>query len=780
MSSGSSRKPKNPPLLTRRVAMVWSLRLLLAAVLAAGLFISAVAVGIFGPMPSKKDLRAIHHDNASLIFDRQGELIGKYYDLNRNSIVLDSLPPFVSEALISIEDARYFEHAGIDWQSMGRVLIKTVLIGDESAGGGSTIPQQLAKNLYGRRNYRLGSIAINKTREIITAIKLEQIYEKDEILELYLNTVPFGENVFGIESASWRFFSKPAAEMKQEEAATLVGLLKANTYYNPRLHPERSLARRNLVLSQMQGAGFISALELDSLKATELRLDYQKRGPHDGLAPYFRAYVKREAESILAQAHPEQQYNLDRDGLRVYTTVHSRLQEHAEAAVQTELSQLQKRFAEDRGSRLSSKELDREIKRSPRYQKMLSRGLDEQSIMEEFEKTRPMNLFSWEGDEQIELSPKDSILYQAALLQIGLLSVDAQNGEILAWVGGIEERRYPYDHVMARRQVGSTFKPILFASALENGEDPCSYLSAAQVPLKEYDDWAPRNSNGSYDGYWSMQAALAKSINTAAVDLYLKTDYEALAETAKAMGISSDLPDYPSLALGTASMNVFELTQAYQAFPSLGRVHDLHTVKLILDRDGQLLYDARSETPGRTVLSPRSAGLLVRMMQSTVDSGTAIALRSRFGLQGELAGKTGTTQDGADAWFTGFSPRLLSTVWVGADNPSLHFSNSYWGQGSRSALPVWGRYMRFVQRDASLKAFHQKDFQMQDPALDELLDCASWVAEIPQPNFWERLFGTFGGNQRFEYWQDESVSPQAESKREKRRKRRKNRKKELL
>ncbi|RMG31899.1 MAG: penicillin-binding protein, partial [Bacteroidetes bacterium] len=464
-----------------------------------------VYTGCLGPLPTAEELRNIRHHTASEVYTADSVLMGKYYIENRSRVQYEDIAPSVIQALVATEDARFYEHNGVDARSLARVGIKSVLLGDESAGGGSTISQQLAKNLYPRRRaYGPFSMPVNKLKEMIIARRLEKVYSKEEILTLYLNTVPFGENVFGIAAAADRFFHESPARLKPEQAAVLVGMLKATTAYNPRLHPDKSLARRNVVLDQMHKYDYLPAEVADSLKALPLELNYHYITHNSGLAPYFREHLRHEIEQML-EGTP---YNLYTDGLKIYTTIDSRMQRYAEQAVATEMKRIQAAFFKHwQGRNPWGNEEDvilRAIKQSERYRMLKRQGLSEEEIRKSFEQPVPMSLFSWEGEQNKEMSPLDSLKYYNHFLHAGFMAMEPHTGFVRAWVGGIDHKYFQYDHVKSRRQVGSTFKPIVYAAALEQGIDPCEYISNERLVYKAYDDWSPGNADGNYEGAYSM------------------------------------------------------------------------------------------------------------------------------------------------------------------------------------------------------------------------------------------------------------------------------------
>ncbi|MEM7659015.1 MAG: transglycosylase domain-containing protein [Bacteroidota bacterium] len=481
------------------------------------LFQQMVVWGAFGKLPTEDELRHLKLPIASQVYSVDGKLLGRYFLEERDPLNWEELPqPFV-ETLLATEDVRFYSHQGSDWQAMLRVLFKTVLMGNESAGGGSTLTQQLAKNLYPRKGRGLFPLVVNKLREMETANRLERLYSKDEILLLYLNTVSFGENAFGLKVASQRFFGKAPNDLKREEMAVLVGMLKAPTSYNPRLHPLAARHRRNVVLQQMVRYEYLWPQMADSLMELPLEIQYHRNTHHQGVASYFREMLRQEM-LLWCKQHPKWDgghYNLYTDGLIIHTTIHSDLQKMAESAVAEQMKRIQRNFSQDwryaRHSPVPESLVQQAMRVSPRYRSWQQEGYTEIEIDSLFDLPVPMRLFSWQEDSLRGVSPKDSIRYEAELLHCGLLAMDPQNGHVRAWVGGIQHDQFQFDHVRAARQSGSTFKPLVFATALEEGYSPCEYIANEQVSFARYDNWTPKNADRSYGGEYSLQGALTHS-----------------------------------------------------------------------------------------------------------------------------------------------------------------------------------------------------------------------------------------------------------------------------
>ncbi|MEJ8800835.1 penicillin-binding protein 1A [Pontibacter sp. H249] len=752
-------------------------KLALVGILILVLFYFAIYTGFMGGMPSTKELQSVHNNTASEVYAAGGELLGRYYIQDRTNVKYADISPAAIDALIATEDVRFYNHNGVDARSLGRVLVKSLLMQNESSGGGSTLSQQLAKNLYPRKNYWFGDMLVNKLREMIIARKLETLYTKEQILELYLNTVPMGGNLYGIERSAQRFFNKPASELKTEEAAVLIGMLKATTTYNPRLSPERSQTRRNIVLSQMAKYEFLTPEQADSLKQLPLKLNYKVVTHNDGIAPYFREQLRLELVEWAASKKKKngQPYNLYKDGLKIYTTIDAGMQRHAEAAVRKQMAQLQKTFNAHWGGRNpwgnNSDVIQQAMLRSERYKKMKAAGASDGDIAKAFREPRKMQVFSWAGNIQRTLSPMDSIVYYQRFLNSGLFSVEPHTGYVRAWVGGVNHNVFKYDHVRAKRQVGSTFKPIVYAAALERGLKPCDYFPNERITFETNDQWSPRNANEQYGGEYTMRGALAHSVNTVSAQIIMKTGVDKTISMAHRLGVKSDLPAVPSLALGTADLSLQEMVTAYATFANRGlRVDPVYITK-ITDREGNIIRQHQDGRDVKRVISEQTAAVMLYLMQGVVEEGSANKLRTQYGLQMDIAGKTGTTQDNADGWFIGITPQLVTGVWVGGQSPQVRFRTLELGQGSRTALPIWGDYIRRIAIDPAYKGYYNSRFDRLPPSILSSLDCESYRAEPPRENFLERVFNTVTGKaaQSFEEWK-ESWKERRKERREKRKK----------
>jgi len=610
-------------------------------------------------------------------------------------------------------------------------------------------------------------------KEIIIANRLERVYSKMELLTLYLNTVPFSENVFGLEVASKRFFSKSPIDLNIQEAAALMGTLKANTLYNPRKATEKVRVRRNLVLQQMvenshltqeiirlspihkKNIGHITKANLSALINSPLVINYNPIIKNEGIAPYFQIHVKKELDNILRKLKKDngQLYNIDIDGLKVYTTLDTRLQRHAEEAMLEHLSYLQKNYSSQwKNQPIAGEEDAIELmkKQSLRYQQLKLRGYTENAIKKDFNTPISMVLFNYDGEEEpVLMSPLDSLRYYFRILQVGFVALDPSNGNIKSWIGGVDFTHFKYDHVMSRRQTGSVFKPLVYTAALLNGRDPCEQIPNQLQMYHEYkkhewdkkqygrvdpephilpngkdeDDWLPQNADGKYGGSYSMAGALTNSINSITVKLVFEVGVKSVINLARKLGIYSPIPNEPSIGLGAAEISLLEMVSAFSVYPNLGTRHSPRGIKKIVDGKGRVIYEAPNIN-GNRVIPSDTALIMLNMLQSVATFGTASRLRWQYGLENKpIAGKTGTSQFHADGWFIGFNPKLIAGAWVGGDSRLVRFRNFEWGQGAATALPVWGKFMQKVYQDSSLTTYNTGEFPLLDPSVASKLNC---------------------------------------------------------
>lgn len=691
--------------MSRSVKILW--RVFLGAFAFFILLVTAISLGWLGYMPSMKELENPQSAVSSEVYASDGSLLGKYYIKNRSNSKYAEISPNVFNALIATEDERFKDHSGIDGVAVMRAIVFMGL-----KGGGSTITQQLALNLFNdnRASNKLVRV-VQKLKEWIVAVKLEKNLTKDEIITLYLNTVPFGDNTYGIKNASLTFFNKTPDKLTLEESAVLIGMLKGNTLYNPRRNPEKSLARRNTVIDQMEKYGYINSSVASNAKQTPLVLHYQKLDSHEGPAPYFRQIVEQEVKK-WCKAHQKDNgdnYDLYKDGLKIYTTIDPRMQMYAEEAVEEHLKNLQAAFVAqpkikngtiwEKGK--PAEALKSMIQRSERYLNMKDDDISDADIMKEFRKPVSMRVFSWSNKNHYvdtTMSPIDSIKYMRAFLSAGFMAMDPFTGEVKAWVGGIDHNFFQYDHVNigTKRQVGSTIKPLLYTLAVDNGYSPCSSVSTA--PQQFSGQAHPYDAGGSKYGNMSMKSALAFSVNNASLYLLNQVTINSFIDFAHKCGISSNIEQVPSIALGVSDISLFEMLWSYTMFPNRGINTEPIFITKIEDKNGNILQNF---TPiQKEIVNAQTAYKMVLMMKGVTEIGTARGLRGRFGLSGDLAGKTGTTNDQSDAWYIGYTPQLLAGAWVGCDDRFLRFSSEAQGQGAAAALPIWGIFMKKVLGDS--------------------------------------------------------------------------------
>lgn len=716
----------------------------LAVLVGTTLFVLSVRFGAWGKLPDKAALSNFQYQRASEVYTADSVLIGKYYLFDRQPIPFEKIPEHLLEALVAIEDERFYEHSGVDYPSLFRVGLKTVLLQDQSSGGGSTLTQQLAKNLYPRRERNKTNIAVDKVKEMFIASRLEAIYSKEDILTHYLNTVSFGDNTFGIESASLKFFGKRAEELSLEQAAVLVGMLKATYGYNPRVFPEKSLVRRNLVLGSMAKNDFISEEEKDSISEIPLKLNYKDFDHSDGLAPYFREEVRKKM-LLWADKQKEEgnDYNIYTSGLKIYTTLDSKMQRFAEEAMVRHMSSLQKKFEKSYGKNapwLKDKKLiDKLVKRTNTYKKLKESGLEDSQIMDSLRQKRTMTLSDWEGEKSVEASVIDSVQHYMKFLNTGSLAVDSKTGAVKTWIGGVNFKYFKYDHVaQSKRQVGSTFKPIVYTAALEVGIPPCTYFSAEEVEYDNLKGWSPSNSGKKDETYlnYSMEMALSNSVNTVAVKIIEKTGIENVLAQAKNMGIFSELPKQPSLALGTGEIYVNELAGVYASYVNNGKAVLPYLIETIADQNDSILADFEPKRARISAFSKETGQIMLEMMKSTINQGTASRLRTTYKLRNDIAGKTGTTQNNKDAWFVALTPKLVHVTWVGLDNHEIGFRSTSLGQGANAALPLFALWMQKMNKEPEFNSITRARFPKADASVLRSLDCEP----IKRDGFFKRLF----------------------------------------
>ena len=711
--------------------------------------------GAFGEMPEFEELENPESNLATEIFSADGETLGKYYSENRTPIKYEDLPPHLIQAVVATEDERYYEHSGID--AIG-TLRAAVFLG--SRGGASTITQQLAKLLFTddvSKNF-LGRV-MQKFKEWIIAIRLERQYTKEEIITMYFNKYDFVYQAVGIRSAAKIYFDKEAKDLTIEEAAVLVAMLKNAALYNPVRRPEMVEQRRNQVLKQMEKNGFLTSMEKDSLQAIPMKIIFTPQGHDEGIATYFRVYLQGFMRDWIDK-NPKPDggtYNIYRDGLKIYTSIDSRMQKYAEEAVAMHMAHLQKEFDwQNRNNKtapfrdINESEVAHIVKNamrvSARWHKMEAQGKSKKEIEDSFDKKTEMSVFSWSGIKDTIMTPKDSILYYKSFLNAGMMSMTPQTGEVKAWVGGINFKHFKYEHVkQAKRQVGSTFKPFVYATAIDQLKlSPCDVLPRNHFTMEagkhgNQNDWSPRNSDNEYEGLLTLKNALALSVNTVTARLIDKIGPKPVIEMLDKLGVDTrEIPAVPSIALGTADMSVFEMVSAYSTFVNEGVYVKPVIVNRIEDKNGTVLYQQVPET--RDVMSKETAYVTVNLMEGVTQFGTGTRLRGNWAVNNNfyrqamtgypydfknpIAGKTGTTQNGSDGWFMGMVPNLVSGVWVGGEDRAVHFPSITYGQGATMALPIWGIYMKKVYADEELEVSSGAFPRPENLSIE--IDCANY------------------------------------------------------
>jgi len=706
--------------------------------------------GIFGAMPSFDELENPESSVATEIISADGKTLGKFYLENRVPVKYEELPQHLVDALISTEDERFRSHSGIDARGTMRAIFSA-----GSSGGASTISQQLAKNLFHGSSGSSNKLfrVIQKVKEWIIAVKLERQYTKNEIIAYYLNTVDFVSNAYGIRSAANIYFNKEPKKLTVEEAAVLVGMLQAPSRYNPRFNPDRAENRRNIVLAQMAKNGKITEAEKEKYQAKPLKITYTPETHTKGYATYFREYL-RDYMRKWVKENPKKDgstYDIYRDGLRIYTTIDSRMQEYAEEAVEMHLSNLQKEFfKQQKGNKNApfiqinqaetKKIIDRAMRNSERWRQMSAQGKEEEDIIKSFDVKTKMAIFTWKGEKDTLMTPRDSIVYYKHFLQSGMMSMEPVTGNVKAWVGGIDYKHFQYDHVaQGARQVGSTFKPFVYATAIDQlGMSPCDYIydGPFTMPKGRYgiqQPWSPKNSAGKYYGSVTMKYALAQSLNTVTARLMDRVGPKAVIDLCRDLGVKSDIPASPAIALGAVEITVSDMVAAYSTFANQGVYVKPRFVNKITDKNGVVLFESKAET--RDVMNKDIAYAIVKLLEGVTEGGSGGRLRYTgsggagyhtmtgypYAFKNPIAGKTGTTQNNSDGWFIGMVPNLVTGVWVGNEDRAAHFKSTVYGQGATMALPIWGIFMKKCYGD---KTLYVSDEDFERPAnISVLVDC---------------------------------------------------------
>ncbi len=738
------------------------------------LFFTALTIGWLGFMPSFEELENPKSKLASEVISADQKVLGSFYLENRSNIHYSELSPWLIKALIATEDFRFEQHSGIDGIALFRVF-KGMLTGTNK-GGGSTITQQLAKNLFPReQHYTIFGTGFAKLKEWITAIKLERNYTKEEILALYLNTVDFGSLAYGVKSASRTYFDKSPADLNLQESAVLIGLLRAPSYYSPIRNKERSKKRREVVLSQMVENRYLTQKQYDSVRVLPLDMSlYTLQDHNSGPGTYFREYLR---EAMMADK-PEKgnydspddfmadsvrwfrdpafgwvaknkkadgtYYNLYKDGLKIYTTINSHMQKYAEEAVTEHIANdLQPAFYKHwKGNShapydiADKKEINKMLvsskKRSDRYRNMKKAGFSNDSIELSFSIPIPMRVFSWKGEIDTIMSPMDSIKYHKWFLHAGLMSMEPQTGYVRAYVGGINFRFFKYDHVVvARRQVGSTFKPFVYTVAMQDGQMyPCSQVANVQYTIDANGvPWSPSNSSDYKEGQMvTLKEALANSINWISAYLIKRFSPEAVIKIARKMGVFSYLPAVPSICLGTPDISLYEMTGAMSTFANKGIFVQPVFITRIEDKNGNVISTFAPHQD--EAMSEETAYMMIGLMKGVVESGTGSRLRGKYALTNPIAGKTGTTQSNSDGWFMGLTPDLVTGVWVGGDDRTIRFRTTSLGQGANMALPIWALYMKRIYND-NLLQLNRGDFEKPEGLNEDYFNCSTFDSKNP-------------------------------------------------
>ena len=716
--------------------------------------------GAFGSLPDETSLENPEKNLATEIISSDGKTIGKFYKENRTPIQFDSLPDHLVNALIATEDARFYEHSGIDGKGTLRAV---AFLG--SRGGASTVTQQLAKLFFtqqvSKNKFQRG---MQKIKEWIIATRLERRYTKEEIATMYFNEYDFVNQAVGIESAAHIYFDKSPAQLSTAESAMLVGMFKNASLYNPLRNPVGVHNRRNVVLSQMEKYGYISKQVRDSLQATPLNLKFTPQGHDEGSATYFREYARHFMENWIKE-NPKSdgsKYNIYQDGLKVYVTIDSKMQENAEDAVKKHMARLQKVFDDQNKNNktapfrhINEKEIDQilmsAMRKSDRWRDMSRQGKDEEEILKNFKTKTPMRVFSWKGDIDTLMTPLDSIRYHKSFLQAAMMSMSPQTGEVKAWVGGIDYKHFKYDMVKkGKRQIGSTFKPFVYATAIDQMHlSPCDTLpnTLYTIPAGRHhllQPWTPKNAGNTYGGMVTLKYALANSINTITARLIDRVGPEPVIDLIAKMGIDTrNIPAVPSIALGTADISVYEMVGAYSTFANEGVYVEPILIQRIEDKNGTVLFQNVPKT--KDVISAESAYVTVSLMEGVTQSGSGSRLRGTgregaevykkavtgypYNFTNPIAGKTGTTQNQSDGWFMGMVPNLVTGVWVGGDDRATHFGSILYGQGATMALPIWGMYMKKNYEDKDLDV--SKGNFPRPAHLSIETDCSKWSEGNP-------------------------------------------------
>ena len=744
---GAANNSKQPENFSKYIKTFWKIYII--GVLMAMFFFLFASWGLFGHMPTFEELENPESNVATEIISSDGETLGKFYTQNRTPVKYADLPENLVNALTSTEDERYYDHSGIDARGTLRAV---VFLGSD--GGASTITQQLAKNLFhGEGSRNLAMRIIQKAKEWVIATRLEKQYTKDEILAMYLNTVDFVNQAVGIRSAAKIYFGKEPKNLTVEESAVIVGMLTNPSRFNPKSHPERSIKRRNIVFHQLEKNGFITEEEKKALQNKPLEIHFNPETHNEGIATYFREYL-REFMGKWVKDNPKEdgsEYNIYKDGLKIYVTIDSRMQKYAEEAVQEHLSNLQEQFFIDNEKNknapfrnISQEEtkriMERAMKNSDRWRIMKSEEKSDEEIRKSFDVKTKMRIFTWKGEKDTIMTPMDSIRYYKNFLQTGMMSMRPQTGHVMAWVGGIDYKYFQYDHVaQGARQVGSTFKPFVYATAIEQLHiSPCDSIndSPYTMPKGKFgieQPWSPRNSDGKYRGMIPYSEALANSVNTASAKLMERVGPKTVVDLTHRLGITSNIPEQPAIALGAVDVTVSEMVAAYSTFANQGLYIKPIVITRIEDKNGVVLYQPVAKPV--EVFNKDIAYTVIKLLEGVTRGGSGTRLRTGkttlpyykrvtghpYQFPNPIAGKTGTTQNQSDGWFIGMVPDLATGVWVGNDDRAAHFRSITYGQGATMALPIWGLYMRKCYNDKTVTVSNKEFERPENLTID--VDC---------------------------------------------------------
>ncbi len=724
---------------------VW--KLAIACVVFFILLITLTAFNLFGPLPPFRDLENPKSNQASEIISSDKQILGTYYVENRSSVTYKQLSPYVVNALVATEDNRFYDHSGIDFQRSISIVFYN-LVGSHQ--GGSTITQQLAKKLIanGGGSHNPFVRITQKLKELIISVQLERHYTKQEILTMYLNTVNFGAyNTYGIKSAARTYFNTTPDKLNADQAALLVGMLNAPSLYSPIRHPKAAIGRRNLVLERMQKEGYLTSGQVDELKEQPLNLNFQRIDHNEGLAQYFRSVLKKQVQKILVDKNivkPDgTPYDLDRDGLKIYTTIDATMQGYAEESQREYMRKLQAQFNDHWHGHSLWREihnykllLDEGMRRSDRYKELKLEGKSDDEIKENFNTPDTLNLFTWRGDIDTVMKPIDSIVYCKMLLRNSLMSMDPSTGEIKAWVGGINFEHFQYDQVMdGARQVGSTAKPFTYAVAIDNGFSPCMEVNNVPDTIRYPGSppWCPRSGRTeTIPGMLTLREALAHSQNWITAHVMKLVTPVPVVELTKKMGITTDVPPYPSICLGSFDASVYDMTGAYCVFANHGIWTQPTFLLRIEDRNGNVLYT--NHTQVKQAMNEQTAYVMTDMMKAVITDGTGARMGFTYHLYNPIAGKTGTPNDNSDGWFIGMTPQLVTGVWTGCEDPDIHFRTERLGEGANTALPIFALYMQKVYANSALGIKKNVDFDPPKGGVSITLDCNQYNQQAKGTN----------------------------------------------